>query len=228
MIGSLKGRIEYRGSDHVLVDVSGVGYIVYCSDKTLSFLPSDGEFVTLFTEMVVREDLLKLFGFLTFAEKEWHRLLCSVQGVGAKGALAIQGILTVDALSRAILLSDWVTIKSAPGVGPKIAQRIVNELKEKAPKVMAMGSIRPKTASDNSELIDNSDKYSSNIGMSESEIFENESLREVQADALSALINLGYSQGDAASAISRIEIDSEGLDVQLLIRSALRLLAPKG
>ena len=103
-----------------------------------------------------------------------------------------------------------------------------NELKEKAPKVMAMGSIRPKTASDNSELIDNSDKYSSNIGMSESEIFENESLREVQADALSALINLGYSQGDAASAISRIEIDSEGLDVQLLIRSALRLLAPKG
>ena len=126
MIGSLKGRIEYRGSDHVLIDVSGVGYIVYCSDKTLSFLPRDGEFVTLFTEMVVREDLLKLFGFLTFAEKEWHRLLCSVQGVGAKGALAIQGILNVDALSRAILLSDWVTIKSAPGVGPKIAQRIVS------------------------------------------------------------------------------------------------------
>ena len=119
MIGSLKGRIEYRGSDHVLVDVSGVGYIVYCSDKTLSFLPSDGEFVTLFTEMVVREDLLKLFGFLTFAEKEWHRLLCSVQGVGAKGALAIQGILNVDALSRAILLSDWVTIKISSWSGSK-------------------------------------------------------------------------------------------------------------
>jgi Holliday junction DNA helicase RuvA len=228
MIGSLKGRIEYRGSDHVLIDVSGVGYIVYCSDKTLSFLPRDGEFVTLFTEMVVREDLLKLFGFLTFAEKEWHRLLCSVQGVGAKGALAIQGILNVDALSRAILLSDWVTIKSAPGVGPKIAQRIVNELKEKAPKVMAMGSIKPKTASENSESIDNSDKYSSDIGLSDREIFENEGLREVQADALSALINLGYSQGDAASAISRVEIDNGNLDTQILIRDALRLLAPKG
>lgn len=228
MIGSLKGRIEYRGSDHVLIDVSGVGYIVYCSDKTLSFLPRDGEFVTLFTEMVVREDLLKLFGFLTFAEKEWHRLLCSVQGVGAKGALAIQGILNVDALSRAILLSDWVTIKSAPGVGPKIAQRIVNELKEKAPKVMAMGSIKPKTASENSESIDNSDKYGSDIGLSDREIFENEGLREVQADALSALINLGYSQGDAASAISRVEIDNGNLDTQILIRDALRLLAPKG
>jgi holliday junction DNA helicase RuvA len=228
MIGSLKGRIEYRGSDHVLIDVSGVGYIVYCSDKTLSFLPRDGEFVTLFTEMVVREDLLKLFGFLTFAEKEWHRLLCSVQGVGAKGALAIQGILNVDALSRAILLSDWVTIKSAPGVGPKIAQRIVNELKEKAPKVMAMGSIKPKTASENSESIDNSDKYGSDIGLSDREIFENEGLREVQADALSALINLGYSQSDAASAISRVEIDNGNLDTQILIRDALRLLAPKG
>ena len=142
MIGSLKGRIEYRGNDHICVDVAGVGYIVYCSEKTLSSLPVDGEFITLFTDLVVREDLLQLFGFLTFAEKEWHRLLCSVQGVGAKGALAIQGILSVESLSRAILLSDWATIKTAPGVGPKIAQRIVNELKEKAPKVMAMGSIK--------------------------------------------------------------------------------------
>ena len=131
MIGSLKGRIEYKATDHTLIDVSGVGYLVYCSERTLSLLPSDGEYVTIFTELVVREDLLQLYGFLTFAEKEWHRLLCSVQGVGAKGALAIQGILSVEALSRAILLSDWATVKSAPGVGPKIAQRIVNELKEK-------------------------------------------------------------------------------------------------
>ena len=118
MIGSLKGRIEYRGNDHICVDVAGVGYIVYCSEKTLSTLPVDGEFITLFTDLVVREDLLQLFGFLTFAEKEWHRLLCSVQGVGAKGALAIQGILSVESLSRAILLSVWATIKTAPGVGP--------------------------------------------------------------------------------------------------------------
>ena len=97
MIGSLKGRIEYKATDHTLIDVSGVGYLVYCSERTLSLLPSDGEYVTIFTELVVREDLLQLYGFLTFAEKEWHRLLCSVQGVGAKGALAIQGILSVEA-----------------------------------------------------------------------------------------------------------------------------------
>ena len=158
MIGSLKGRIEYKATDHTLIDVSGVGYLVYCSERTLSLLPSDGEYVTIFTELVVREDLLQLYGCLTFAEKEWHRLLCSVQGVGAKGALAIQGILSVEALSRAILLSDWATVKSAPGVGPKIAQRIVNELKEKAPKVMAMGAVTSNPIDGNTDLVDHDDR----------------------------------------------------------------------
>ena len=228
MIGSLKGRIEYKATDHTLIDVSGVGYLVYCSERTLSLLPSDGEYVTIFTELVVREDLLQLYGFLTFAEKEWHRLLCSVQGVGAKGALAIQGILSVEALSRAILLSDWATVKSAPGVGPKIAQRIVNELKEKAPKVMAMGAVTSNPIDGNTDLVDHDDKKNQseiNVG---SEVSNSEALRNVQADTLSALINLGYSQGDAASAIARIETDETDLDAKKLIRSALRLLAPRG
>ena len=228
MIGSLKGRIEYKATDHTLIDVSGVGYLVYCSERTLSLLPSDGEYVTIFTELVVREDLLQLYGFLTFAEKEWHRLLCSVQGVGAKGALAIQGILSVEALSRAILLSDWATVKSAPGVGPKIAQRIVNELKEKAPKIMAMGAVTSNSIDGNTDLVDHNDRKNQseiNVG---SELSNSEALRNVQADTLSALINLGYSQGDAASAIARIETDETDLDAKKLIRSALRLLAPKG
>ena len=228
MIGSLKGRIEYKATDHTLIDVSGVGFLVYCSERTLSLLPSDGEYVTIFTELVVREDLLQLYGFLTFAEKEWHRLLCSVQGVGAKGALAIQGILSVEALSRAILLSDWATVKSAPGIGPKIAQRIVNELKEKAPKVMAMGAVSSKSIDGNNDLVDHNDRKNQseiNVG---SELSNSEALRNVQADTLSALINLGYSQGDAASAIARIETDETDLDAKKLIRSALRLLAPRG
>lgn len=228
MIGSLKGRIEYKATDHTLIDVSGVGYLVYCSERTLSLLPSDGEYVTIFTELVVREDLLQLYGFLTFAEKEWHRLLCSVQGVGAKGALAIQGILSVEALSRAILLSDWATVKSAPGVGPKIAQRIVNELKEKAPKIMAMGAVTSNPIDGNTDLVDHDDRKNQseiNVG---SEVSNSEALRNVQADTLSALINLGYSQGDAASAIARIETEETDLDAKKLIRSALRLLAPRG
>ena len=228
MIGSLKGRIDYKATDHTLIDVSGVGYLVYCSERTLSLLPSDGEYVTIFTELVVREDLLQLYGFLTFAEKEWHRLLCSVQGVGAKGALAIQGILSVEALSRAILLSDWATVKSAPGVGPKIAQRIVNELKEKAPKVMAMGAVISNPIDGNIDLVDHNDRKDQseiNVGR---ELSNSEALRNVQADTLSALINLGYSQGDAASAIARIETEETDLDAKKLIRSALRLLAPRG
>jgi Holliday junction DNA helicase RuvA len=228
MIGRLKGRIEYKATDHTLIDVSGVGYLVYCSERTLSLLPSDGEYVTIFTELVVREDLLQLYGFLTFAEKEWHRLLCSVQGVGAKGALAIQGILSVEALSRAILLSDWATVKSAPGVGPKIAQRIVNELKEKAPNIMAMGAVSPNSIDENNNLVDDNDRKDQLEINVVSELSNSEALRNVQADTLSALINLGYSQGDAASAIAQIETEETDLDAKKLIRSALRLLAPRG
>ncbi|MEL6101549.1 MAG: Holliday junction branch migration protein RuvA, partial [Pseudomonadota bacterium] len=131
MIGKLSGRIDHRAADHVLLDVRGVGYLVYCSDRTLAALPDVGEACALYTDLVVREDLMQLFGFPTLAEKEWHRLLMSVQGVGAKASLAILGALGVDGVSRAIALGDWAAVKRAKGIGPKIAQRIVLDLKDK-------------------------------------------------------------------------------------------------
>ncbi|KKK73037.1 hypothetical protein LCGC14_2897870, partial [marine sediment metagenome] len=138
MIGKLSGRIDYRAADHILIDVRGVGYLVYVSDRTMAALPSVGEVVALYTDLVVREDLMQLFGFQTLVEKEWHRLLTSVQGVGAKASLAILGTLGPDGVSRAIALGDWNAVKAAKGVGPKIAQRVVLDLKDKAPGVMAM------------------------------------------------------------------------------------------
>ena len=106
MIGRLYGKIEYRSDDHLLLDVRGVGYIIYCSERTLRSLPAIGEFTLLYTDLLVREDILQLFGFTTIVEKEWHRLLMTVQGVGAKAALAIMGALGEDGLSRAISIGD--------------------------------------------------------------------------------------------------------------------------
>ena len=113
MIGKISGRLEYRATDHVLVDVRGVGYLVYCSERTLAALPGVGEAVALYTDLQVREDLMQLYGFTTLAEKEWHRLLTSVQGVGAKASLAILGTLGTDGVSRAIALGDWNAVKAA-------------------------------------------------------------------------------------------------------------------
>ena len=107
MIGKITGRIEYRAADHVLIDVRGVGYLVFCSDRTLAGLPPVGEVAAVYTDLLVREDLMQLFGFSTLAEKEWHRLLTSVQGVGAKASLAILSALGPDGVGRAIALGDW-------------------------------------------------------------------------------------------------------------------------
>ena len=141
MIGRLSGQLAWRGSDHVLIDVGGVGYIVYCSDRTLAALPVAGGWVSLYTDLVVREDLLQLFGFQSMIEKEWYRLLTSVQGVGARVALAILGRLGPDGVGRAIALGDSAAVRAAPGVGPKLAARVVNELRDKAPGVMAMAGL---------------------------------------------------------------------------------------
>ncbi|MDH3263131.1 MAG: Holliday junction branch migration protein RuvA, partial [Paracoccaceae bacterium] len=140
MIGRLAGRVEMKGEGQVLIDVRGVGYVVHVSDRTMAALPPVGEAVALWTDLLVREDLLQLFGFLSLQEKEWHRLLMTVQGVGAKAAMAILGTLGAEGLSRALALGDSLSVKAAPGVGPKLAQRVVMELKGKAPAVMAMGS----------------------------------------------------------------------------------------
>ena len=210
MIGRLAGRIVHRGGDHVIVDVGGVGYVVHVSERTLAALPGEGEAAALHTDLLVREDLLQLFGFLTPIEKEWHRLLMSVQGIGAKASMAILGALGAEGISRAIALGDWNAVKAAPGVGPKIAQRVVNELKEKAPSVMAMGGggdpiVEAARAAQPSPAA-----------------------QGAQAEALSALGNLGYAPGEAAAAVAQAAGEVPEAGTPELIRAALKLLAPKG
>ena len=223
MIGKLTGRIEYRAADHILIDVRGVGYLVYCSDRTLSGLPAAGQAVSLYTDLVVREDLMQLFGFPTLVEKEWHRLLTSVQGVGAKASLAILGTLGPDGVGRAIALGDWNAVKAAKGIGPKIAQRVVLDLKDKAPGVMAMGgtvaaAMGTQTAQPEDEVIETAPAPAPAPQGSSS----------AQADALSALSNLGYAPGEAAGAVAQAAGEAPEAQTPELIRAALKLLAPKG
>ena len=222
MIGKISGRLEYKTTDHVLIDVRGVGYLVFCSDRTLAALPAPGEAVALFTDLAVREDLMQLYGFPTLVEKEWHRLLTSVQGVGAKASLAILGTLGADGVSRAIALGDWAAVKAAKGVGPKIAQRVVLDLKDKAPSVMAMsgGVAQP----DDVAVLEQSADISGAPPVASSSSVATAS---AQAEALSALGNLGYGPGDAASAVAQALGDMPDADTPALIRAALKLLAPK-
>src|ERR1051325_5166448 len=133
MIGKLKGIIDSYGEDFIIVDVNGVGYVVHCSARTLQALPPQGDPVALSIETHVREDQIRLFGFLTDTEREWFRLLQTVQGVGAKVALAVLGTLKPAELASAIALRDKASVQRTPGVGPKVAERIVVELKDKAP-----------------------------------------------------------------------------------------------
>ncbi|KIN60241.1 Holliday junction ATP-dependent DNA helicase RuvA [Sulfitobacter noctilucae] len=219
MIGKITGRIDYRSIDHVLIDVRGVGYLVYCSERTMAALPGAGEVTALFTDLVVREDLMQLFGFQTLVEKEWHRLLTSVQGVGAKASLAILGTLGPDGVSRAIALGDWNAVKAAKGIGPKIAQRVVLDLKDKAPSVMAMsGTLAEAQGEVEAEVLEP-------VVPQPSRAVPNAS---AQSEALSALGNLGYGPGDAAGAVAQAAGEMEGASTPDLIRAALKLLAPKG
>ncbi|GGL72300.1 Holliday junction branch migration protein RuvA [Wenxinia marina] len=223
MIGRIAGRLEYRGTDHVLIDVRGVGYVVFVSDRVMAALPGVGEAVSLWTDLLVREDLLQLFGFPTLVEKEWHRLLMSVQGIGAKASLSILGALGPDGVGRAIALGDWSGIAKAKGVGPKTAQRVVNELKDKAPGVMAMGGLEPAARAPRPDA--------------EADLVETPAPPRpapakgggaAQAEALSALSNLGYGPGEAAGAVAEAAGAAPDADTAALIRAALRLLAPKG
>ena len=215
MIGKLSGRVDYRSSDHVMLDVNGVGYLVYCSDRTLAVLPPAGEAVALYTDLLVREDLLQLFGFTSLIEKEWHRLLMSVQGIGAKASLSILGALGPDGVSRAIALGDWTALKAAKGVGPKTAQRVVIELKDKAPGVMAMIGRAPQI-NDPGKLIED-----------DVPTLRSELAPSIQADALSALSNLGYAPGDAAAAVVEVLDAQPGADTSAVIKASLKILAPK-
>jgi Holliday junction DNA helicase RuvA len=203
MIGKLKGIVDATGEDWAVIDVGGVGYHVYCSSKTLERLPAPGAPCELHTEMLVTQDMIKLVGFAQALEKEWFRLLQTVQGVGARVALAVLSTLTVSQLANALALQDKAMIGRAPGVGKKLAERIVLELKDKAPAFTApdaalarvQGAIDAPRAS-------------------------------AAADAVSALVNLGYGQSQAGAAVAAaLRKDGDDQPTEKLIRLALRELA---
>ncbi|MCV2866217.1 Holliday junction branch migration protein RuvA [Albidovulum sediminicola] len=222
MIGRIAGVILHRAMDHVLIDVRGVGYVVHVSQRTAAALPPVGEAVALYTDLLVREDLLQLFGFPTLLEKEWHRLLTTVQGVGAKASMAILGTLGAEGLARAIALGDASSVKAAPGVGPKLAQRVVMELKDKAPTVMALGGALSVDVAPSDEVVEAPAPRKARPAPQPAPA------AAATADALSALVNLGYGQGEAAAAVAQASGENEGAATPALIRAALKLLAPKG
>jgi Holliday junction DNA helicase RuvA len=204
MIGKLRGIIDSYGVDYVILDVGGVGYQVHCSARTLQALPAPGQPATLSIETHVREDQIRLFGFTSDTEREWFRLLQTVQGVGAKVALSVLGTLKVSELASAVAMRDKAAIARAPGVGPKVAERVVTELKDKAPE---FASIDP-AAIQLSGALD-----------------EKRAPRPV-TDAVSALVNLGYGQPQAAAAIAAAARNvGEAADTATLIRQGLKELA---
>jgi Holliday junction DNA helicase RuvA len=219
MIGKVAGRIDYIAEDHTLIDVKGIGYLVYCSERTLRSLPRAGEAVALYTDLLVREDNLQLFGFTSLVEKEWYRLLLTVQGVGAKASLAMLSALGPDGVSRAIALGDWGAVKAAKGIGPKTAQRVVMELKDKAPAIMALGAGPAPDIGQDDDVLEDIAPVSAPVAQVGG---------AAQSEALSALSNLGYAPSEAASAIAQAQENGGGEDTAALIRQALRLLAPKG
>lgn len=204
MIGKLKGLIESYGQDYVILDVGGVGYEVHCSARTLQELPGIGQPATLSIETHVREDQIRLFGFVTEIEREWFRLLQTVQGVGAKVALSVLGTLKASELASAIAMRDKAMVARTPGVGPKVAERIVTELKDKAP---AYTNIDPALVRLSGALDD-------------------KRAPAPVTDAVSALVNLGYAQAQAAAAIAAASRSAgEGAEATTLIRLGLRELA---
>ena len=200
MIAKLYGRIDETGVDHLVIDVSGVGYLVQASARTLAALGKTDDFATVFTEMQVSENDMRLIGFATKEERDWFRLLTGVQGVGARVALAIQSALEPAELHRAVAMADKAMVARANGVGPKLAERIVRELKDKigvAPVGSAVAAGMVATPSGG-----------------------------YAADAVSALQNLGFKPGEASAAVAAAEADlSEGATLDLLVRTALRKAA---
>lgn len=205
MIAKLKGLVDSLGEDWAVIDVGGVGYLVFCASRTLGRLPAEGEAVEVFVETHVREDHIHLYGFLSDAERSCFRLLTTVQGVGAKVALAILSVGAPDQLAQAIAAQDKATFARATGVGPKLAQRIVSELKDKAahlalaapPRMAMAGASAPQPPAPMA------------VGAVD--------------DAVSALVNLGYGRAEAFAAVSRAS-QAAGDDVaaSALIGAALR------
>jgi Holliday junction DNA helicase RuvA len=201
MIAHLKGRLDATGIDHAVIDVGGVGYLVGCSSRTLAALGPVGEATTLHTEMLVGEDFLRLVGFARADERDWFRLLTGVQGVGARVALAILSALDTAEVARAVAAQDRATVARANGVGPKLAERIVRELKDKVGLMNLSGPLGPAAAA-----------QAIPVGAA--------------ADAASALLNLGFRPAEAASAVAAAEDElGPGATLDALVRLALRKAA---
>jgi Holliday junction DNA helicase RuvA len=204
MIGKLRGTIDSYGEDFVVLDVNGVGYLVHCSARTLQVLPAAGEPATLAIDTYVREDQIRLFGFVSENEREWFRLLQTVQGVGTKVALSVLSTLRPAELANAIALRDKAMMARAPGVGRKVAERIVTELQDKAP---AFANVDPAVV-----------RLAGAI--------DDKRAPQPVADAVSALVNLGYGQPQAAAAVAAAARSiGEEADVASLIRQGLKELA---
>ena len=227
MIGRISGVVDYISEDHIIIDVGGVGYIVYVTQITISNSPKLGEKISLFTELIVKEDLLQLVGFISPVEREWYKLLTSVQGVGSKAALALLGQIPIQVLSRAILLEDSTTITSAQGIGPKIAKRLVVELKGKVPNMIKIQS-KSETALDNLSNSPTNQTYEINQQKIDQEFSRND-VSQIEIDAISGLINLGYTQLNASQVVAKVINDSrEELVVEDIIRLSLKKLVVKG
>jgi Holliday junction DNA helicase RuvA len=199
MIGKLAGTVDFLGPDHVILDVGGVGYLVQCPSSTLAKLRA-GASAVLMIETRITDETIRLFGFLEVEEREWFRLLQTVQNVGARVALNVLSALSARELARAIALGDKAVVGRAQGVGPKLATRIVTELKDKAPSLMLRGQIEEMTAATTAP-------------------------RGPEADAVAALIKLGYSSGEAAEAVSRAARNVGEVPADALIRESLRTMA---
>ncbi|WP_299309768.1 Holliday junction branch migration protein RuvA [uncultured Croceicoccus sp.] len=200
MIAKLSGRLDETGMDWAIIDVGGVGYLVHCSARTLSTLGERGEGCTVFTDLQVSENDMRLIGFASGAERDWFRLLTAVQGVGSKVALAILSALATDELQRACAQQDAAMVTRANGVGPKLASRIVNELKDKAGALPAAPGV------------------SGAVGAAP--------LGGANADAVSALENLGFKPAIAASAVAHAAGElGEGAELNDLVRVALKRAA---
>ncbi|WP_018697627.1 Holliday junction branch migration protein RuvA [Amorphus coralli] len=206
MIGRLKGVVEAIGEDAAIIDVHGVGYEVYCPSRVLANLPAPGEAVTLTIDTVVREDMIRLYGFASETERQWFRMLQTVQGVGAKVALAVLGVLSGDELTEAIAVEDTTSIVRAPGVGKRVAERLISELKDKVGSVMASGGDQTFVATPLSRRPSD----------------------PAVADAVSALVNLGYAEAEVRKVVARLSEEAGGeAKTAELIRGGLKLLSDR-
>ena len=207
MIGKLTGRIDSVTEDHMILDVNGVGYAVFASGRTRAAMPGAGGDVSLLIDTHVREDHIHLYGFANAAEQQWFRTLTTVQGVGVKVALAILGTLSPDQMLTALAAQDKKAFTAVSGVGPKLAERIVIELKNQAVKLGAAGFAMP-----------------ANTAPTKGKAAAPKTASVVE-DALSALVHLGYGRSEAFSAVMRVQQNAPDAKLDIIIKESLRELA---